>query len=164
MVRFSADESHVWCALDDGPLQQLDADSGETREELLGVRSIRDSPYSSHVWMDCINAGFVVEGPTKFRFARLTFYAMDAVFGQDELCLSEAAGPVRCFCCRTGRERWRFEPAEGTHVVRLCYRQSDRCFYGVQLHGDSNWRFLVRFSEAGARVKICRLSSWNIRP
>jgi hypothetical protein len=160
-VRFSREGNSVWCGLDDGPLLRLRARSGETAEEMLEVDDIRDSPYSNNVWMDCGIRGFVVEGSSKFHLGRSTPHTMDAVFSPDALCLSEAGGPVRCFFARTGKELWRFVPTEGTHVVRLCYRDADRCFYGVQLYCDSNRRFLVRFSANGERMKICRLSSWD---
>jgi hypothetical protein len=146
-------------------MERLDADTGETTKELYEVRRVRDSPYSKQVWMDLGRDGFLVEGPNQFRyqfrFPRLTSAGLSvalAVFGSDALCVSEGAGPVRCFDCGTGSERWRCELPEYTGVIQLSYRQGDGCFCGVHMHPIAGPHFLVRFSPEGGRlVRICRL-------
>jgi hypothetical protein len=160
-LRFSSTGHTLFCGLEDGRLQNLSVSTGETLDALAGLRDIVDSPHTSQLLWETRSRGFLIRGPLEFRVPRLTFGLLDAVFSPDALCLSEAAGPVRCVDCRTAQERWRYQPPNGTHVLRLGY--SKGVFYGVERdYQHAACCTLVRFSEEGGREdQICGLTGWK---
>ena len=167
-LRFSVAGDAVWCRIEGGPVQRLDARTGATLAALRAVQDIVESPSSDHR-LEVHAAGFVIRGIRDLRIPRLTFALLDAAFSLDGLCLSEAAdylnntpGSVRCIECDTGDERWRYEPTDGSHVLRVSYSHADNCFYGVQRDCERGGPvILVRISEAsGASTEVCRLNSF----
>jgi hypothetical protein len=160
-LRFSSSGKNIFCGLEDGRLQNLSVSTGETLDALAGLQNIIDSPHTGQMLWDTRTRGFLIRGTSEFQIPRLTFGLLDAVFSPDGLCLSEAAGPVRCFDCRSGIERWRYQPADGKHVLRLTY--CNGIFYGVE------WDYkrggscsLVRFAaDDGRNEQICRLNAWE---
>jgi hypothetical protein len=161
-VRFSCSGEIIWCGLEAGRFQQLDARNGATVESFIGIERIFDSPHSNFLLLKTRHRGFLIKGTKTSRVPNLTFGLLDAAFSPDVLCLSEACGPVRFLDCRSGVELWRYNPPNDTHVLRLNYRSADRHFYGVQWeyqHGRS--RTLFRFAgEGGQYEEIRQLRSW----
>jgi outer membrane protein assembly factor BamB len=164
-VRFSSMGETVWCGVQDGQLQQLDALTGATVDTLVAVERVFDSAHSNLLLLDTRTGGFVVKGPRDLRIPKLTFGLLDAVFSPDQLCLSEAGGPVRCLEAESGAERWRYEPPKTSHVLRLGYRPVDRCFYGVQWeYQRGTSRVVFRFAgEDGQYEEIRQLRSDNLQ-
>jgi WD40 repeat protein len=162
-LRFSSAGESIWCGVEDGRLQRLDARTGETVESRVGFRDVFDSPYGNQVLFEHRTRAFLFEGVNSFRIPKLTFGLLHAAFGPGVLCMTEAGGPVRCVDCQSGEERWRYEPPADTHVLRLTFCPSDGCFYGVEWeyqHGKS--RLLLRFdADSGQRDMLCQLSSWE---
>ena len=159
-LRFSAAGDGIWCWIERGSVQRLDAASGSTQGSMRGVEDVYESPYSNQR-LEIRGPALWVKGENEFQVARLSHAVLDAVFGTDTLCLTEASGSVRCLECGTGKERWRFQPAPWTHVVALSYRVSDDSFYAVQRIGmPGQVNILFRLSqETGAAVEVCHLTS-----
>jgi hypothetical protein len=159
-LRFSALGDAIWCRVEAGPVQRLDAGTGETLASLRAVQDVVESPYSNH-FLQLHRNDFSIEGSKGIRVPRLTFAMLDATFTADALCLSEATGPVRCLDCETGSERWRYQPPAGHHVLRIS-SQGDESIYGVQWgyeHGGSVT--LIRLArDSGECAEICRLNSF----
>ena len=166
-VRFSAAGETIWCRVEGGPIQTLDAHTGLTLGSLRRIREVFDSPFTTHL-LHVPQGDYVIVSSTKLRVPRITSGILDATFSPDALCLSEAAefrskagGPVRCLDLKTAEERWRYLPPLGSHVLRLSY-QADQLFYGVQ------WSFerggpvmLIQFSQSTGAVRhVCSLNSF----
>jgi len=131
-VRFSPSGDHVWCSQSEGPLQQLNAATGETTQKFRGVSGIAVSPYEAdHLFQK--STGFLVQTARQFVIPRESFALLDAAFSPNAVCISEATGPVRCIDSNTAQERWRYLPPPGCHVIRLVYRPPDDHFYGVEM-------------------------------
>ena len=138
----------------------MDANTGLTLGSLKTVRKVFDSPFTTHLF-HVQHGDFFIVGSTKLRVPPLTFAILDATFSPDALCLSEAAGPVRCLDLGTAKERWRYIPPSGNHVLGLSY-QADQSFYGVQWayeHGGPV--MLLQFSQSTGVVRdVCTLNSF----
>jgi hypothetical protein len=143
----------------------LDARTGATVDRLTAVKSVVDSPYSSLLFLEASNRDrdYVIRGAESFQVPKLTFGLLDAVFSPDALCLTEACGPVRWIDTQSGEERWRYQPPEGTHLVRLGYNAADRSLNGVLWeYNTGRYRLLVQLSEGvGQYHEICPLDSWE---
>ncbi|MBN8733362.1 MAG: PQQ-binding-like beta-propeller repeat protein [Acidobacteria bacterium] len=156
-VRFSASGEHVYCRLNEGPLQQLNAATGETTQKFRGAFGITDSPYSTDRLLEK-SAGFLVQAAREFVIPRESFAPLDAAFSPDALCLSEGGGPVRCFDCHTAHERWRYQPPPGCHITRLVYRPADGNFYGVELrYQEASSHHLIRCHAHTGQPETVRL-------
>jgi WD40 repeat protein len=132
-LRFSVAGDGIWCEIEGGSVQRLDAESGSTQGSVSGVEDVYESPYSDQR-LEIRGPALWVKGEKEFQVSRQSFALLDAVFGPDTLCLTEASGSVRCLECVTGKERWRFQPALWTHVVALSYRASDDSFLRRSAH------------------------------
>jgi hypothetical protein len=159
-VRFSADGHAIWCRVEGRPIQKLDAHTGFTLESLRTIQMVFDSPFTTHL-LQMRRGDFVIGGPTKVLVSRLTFAVLDAVFSPDAICLSEANGPVRCLDLVTAKERWRYLPPSGSHVIGLSY-QVDETFYGVEWAYERGGPVtLFQFSQStGAVRSVCTLNSF----
>jgi hypothetical protein len=160
-VRFSCDGTYVWVGVDAGRFQKLDAATGTTVAAYVGIKSVWDSPRSNLLLLETRNRGYVIRGARDLSIPRESFALLDASFGSDRLCISEAGGAVRCVDPESGAEVWRYVPEKG-HVLRVSYHPSDRHFYGVQWEYERGTsRTLFRFSERGEYEEVCQLrSSW----
>lgn len=156
-VRFAPSGEVVWCGVDeDGCVHELSAASGATLQRYRGLEDVIPSAYSKHLLL-CAGE-LVVTGGKEFCIPRLTFGLLDAVFSPDAVCVSEAGGPVRCFDCFTGEERWRYDPLGSMHVLTMAHRIADGHFYGVEWGTSGTSRILVRFSDVtGRREEVCSL-------
>ena len=162
-ISFSVDGQSVWFAPNEGRVQRLDALTGNTIESLTGVKHIHLSHYSTEVFIEKRSGGYVLRGVKDFAIPKITFAILDVAFGPESLCLTESGGPVRCLDCRSGVERWRYEPGSDNHVLRLWYREPDQHYYGVQWQYQTGGpRKLLRFDErSGEAGEICQFDSWE---
>ena len=121
-----------------------------------------DSSYSDHV-LQVRRTRFSIADSKSIRVPKVTFGLLDAAFGPDAVCLSEAGGPVRCLDCDTASERWRYQPPQGRHAIAIS-SQADRCFYGVQWpYEHEGSATLIRLSgDSGAVTEVCRLNSFPL--
>jgi hypothetical protein len=115
-----------------GRFQKLDSGTGSTVADFVGIKKAWDSPYTDLLLLETRSRGYTIKGPKDWRIPSLSFALLDAAFGPDRVCVSEAGGAVRCVDCASGSEIWRYLPPRDTHVLRLYYRRPDRHFYGVQ--------------------------------
>ena len=162
-VRFSATGETIRCRVEGGPIQTLDAHTGLTLGSLRKIREVFDSPFTTHeLQVPHVRDGdLIIAGSTKLLVPRLTFAILDAAFTPDALCLSEASGPVRCVDLGTAKERWRYTPPAGNHVLGLSY-QTDQSFYGVQWAYESGGPvMLLQFAQStGDARNVCDLKSF----
>jgi WD40 repeat protein len=165
-VRFSPTGETIWCRVEGGPIQTLDAHTGLTLGSLRKIREVFDSPFTTHL-LHVPQGDYVIVNSAELRVPRITSAILDATFSPDALCLSEAAtfrsevgGPVRCLDLKTAEERWRYQPPLGSHVLRLSY-QADQSFYGVQWSYQSGGPvMLIQLSQStGAVRNVCNLNS-----
>jgi hypothetical protein len=158
-LRFTPAGDSLWCRVEGGPVLHLDASTGATLSSLRAVQDVIESPFSAHR-LERRRGDFRIVGDKTVRVAHTTFGLLDAAFGTDAVCLTEAGGPVRCLDCGAGNERWRYQPPAGHHVLTISH-QADGCFYGVQWeyeHGSS--MKLIRLApESGHMTEICNLKT-----
>jgi hypothetical protein len=93
-VRFASDDASIWRGISGCPLQQLDAMTGETLASMRAVEEVRDSPYSDHRLIISRHQ-IRIKGTKDIAVPRLSFAVLDAAFGPDALCLTEAGVVVR---------------------------------------------------------------------
>jgi hypothetical protein len=160
-LRFSSQDDAVWCIFGDRPVQRLDAKTGSTVETLRTIQDVVDSPFSAHR-LQLRRTGFQIVGSESVSVPRLTPAMLAAAFSPDSLCLSEACGPVRCLEVESGRERWRYLPPAGHHVLAVS-SQGDQSFCCVQWGYSRGGRpTLIRLAyDTGKCTEVCSLDSWG---
>jgi hypothetical protein len=155
-IRFSARCDRVWCSIESRPAHCLNAMNGSLLSKQKNVSEVIESPYSEAVLHNSRQADYLLVERTIKAIPRLTPSMSDASFSSDSLCLAEYSGPVRCFDCETGEERWRYVPPPGYHVIALSL-QSEQSFYGFLFGFDGNSEgAILRFSRDGKHTEICR--------
>jgi len=159
----SAANETVWCEVEGQPVLSLDINTGSTLGSLRTICDVFDSPFTQHVLQEPRerDRNLAIVGSATLLVPRSSFAILDATFSPDALCLSEANGPVRCLNLDTGKERWRYQPPAGNHVLRLSY-QADQSFYGVQwAYERGGPKLLLRFSQStGDARSICDLNTF----
>jgi WD40 repeat protein len=160
-IRFASDGASVWCGIDGSPLQQLNAQTGETLTAMRAVQEVLDSPFSNHRLV-IGRKEILIKGGKGFAVPGLSFAVLDAAFGPNTLCLTEAGGVARCIDLDFGAERWRYTPPKGHHLIFLSYSNCDRCFYGAQWSYERGGpSLLMRISEGtGAFAEVCDLNAY----
>jgi hypothetical protein len=158
-IRFSANGDKVWCRVEARPVHCLDAGRGTSLGAIRNVDDVVESPYSDLALHGRRRADYFLVGDTTKTIPRITPGRMsDAAFSSDALCLAEYSGPVRCIDCETGRERWRYLPPQGFHVIKVSY-QTDHSFYGLLFGFEVPETALIRFSpDQGTCTEIGRYS------
>ena len=76
-LRFSPLGDAVWCWIEAGPVQRLDARTGLTLEKIRAVQDVVESPSSDHS-LHLRRADFLFGGVKKVRIPRLTYALLDA--------------------------------------------------------------------------------------
>jgi hypothetical protein len=104
----------------------------------------------------------LIQGAKDIVAPRLSLSMLDAAFSPNAVCITEAAGVVRCIDLELGLERWRYEPPKSYHLIFLSYNHVDGCFYGTQWMYEQGGPYkLIRLSEgAGASTEVCCLNAY----
>ncbi len=162
-VHFSTAGDAIWCRVEGRSVQKLDFHTGVTLDSFRTISDVFDSPFTTHMLqVPHVRHGyFVVAGSTKLHMPQLSCGILDVAFSPDALCLSEANGPVRCVDLGTAKERWRYLPPSGSHILGLSY-QADHSFYGVEWAYERGGPvLLLQFSESEGTVRnVCNLNSF----
>jgi len=160
-MRFASDGASIWCGIAGRSLQQLDAQTGKTVAVMRAVEEVLDSPYSDHRLEIC-RQQILIAGMSKIVVPRLSFALLDAAFSPSALCLTEAAGIVRCVDLDLGMERWQYVPPSGQHLIFLSYNSTDHCFYGTRWSYETGGpNILIRLSETtGTSTEVCHLNAY----
>ena len=132
VIRSLDNDTGLWCAFDDGPLQLLDRESGITIQKIRGVREIWESRYGplsllehgKHIELRESDKGRSIKFPLE------TFALLSVVFAPGFVILSQAGGATRCLCLNTASEVWRREET-GTHCLQLGYSEADQTVLSI---------------------------------
>jgi hypothetical protein len=105
----------------------------------------------------------LVAGGDSFEIGHLGNALLDAKFSPHYVCLTEAAGPVRCISRDDGRLKWRFDPCTDSHVTRLHYSPRLDAFFGILRYLNAKGlSSLLRFEVAsGVSKRVCDFNSWE---
>lgn len=79
-LRFSSGGEILWCGVEAGRFQQLDARTGVTVDSLIGVKTVIDSPHCDILLLETRRRGFLIRSAEDFRVPNLTFALLDAAF------------------------------------------------------------------------------------
>ncbi len=144
VVRIADDDTGIWCAFDDGPMQYLDRVDGRTILSLRGVRDICVSPYQplrlqenkKHCELVRIGSEKVIKIPTE------TFAVLSMTFAPGFVIFSQAGGATRCLNVETGTEIWRRQEAD-SHCLQLGYSEADQAVLSIwrRLKGVCDYHF-----------------------
>jgi WD40 repeat protein len=153
-LQFSHDGRRLFCCFDISACQRLYASNGKSGGTLRGVREL----WTSSIGPVCVlqrARDYLVtrNGSIIAAIPKVTFAALIAAFSRSEVCISEAAGPVRLFNLKSGEMVWRHDPPEGTHFRTVAYSASIDQFVGeswpFKYGGDS---VLYRFSGKSGEI------------
>jgi hypothetical protein len=147
-ITLSRDGETAYCGLEAGPLAVLDVRTGEMLRTIRGARSAHESAFDDASLLETRPLQVVDRSGKRICTITLgSFATLSAAFAPNVVCISEAAGPVRCIRLRDGLEVWRYRPPNGAHVLTLAYDARRECISGVE------WPF----EKGGAK----RLKSWR---
>jgi hypothetical protein len=158
-IRFSAKGDRLWCRVEERPVHSLDAETGSILATLRGVDDVVESPVSDVALRSRKNDRYLIVGRETWEIEREKFSMSDAAFSSDACCLAEFTGSVRCVGFESTKERWRYVPPQGFHIIRLSY-QSDQFFYGLLFGYQVPETALIRLSPLdGTCTELCRYSA-----
>ena len=150
VVTLSRNGLVAYCGRASASLVQVDLRSGDTMRSIRGARALYESSFDSVQFLDVGKPQVLSdEGARVFYLERTTFAFLDVKFAPGVLIVSEADGPIRCIDVVTGKERWRYQPKKGHHVLRLGYREADSSLLGIE------WPF----EKGGAKTLI----TWSLK-
>lgn len=163
-IGFGSSGDSLFCTLDNRRVQRFDTRTGDKTELLQKTVQYIEGP-DGHALTAASGGDYFLGKEQAIPIPKLTFAILDVAFGGDCLCISESTGPVRCIDYRSGTERWRYTPPEGSHALTLHYNGRDGFFYGVVWHYEKgHFRYLVRFdAETGQESRMRNLKSWEER-
>jgi len=107
-VSLSPGGRRVYCGLSSRPLHVLDSKSGETLEQLHGIRQVTESPFDASRLLDGTRLTLVRPGRKSRKIERGSFAVLDAAFSPGCLLLSESDSRLRCIDLDDGVELWSF--------------------------------------------------------
>jgi WD40 repeat protein len=154
IIDFSPDGAGLFAGSDNKPCLVLDARTGETVDSLRGVRAVYASPFEPLRLLDGPRPEVrTAENERRFRIARESFGTAAVAFSPAAVCISEAAGPVRCLDLASGGEVWRYVPPAGRHVLALAYL-ADGCFAAFEwaYSGGSGAGLMVLDGKDGSEI------------
>jgi hypothetical protein len=132
-LTLSRDGLTAFCGREGSLLVVIDLCNGETKHTIRGAHALYQSSFDAVQFLDASRPQLLDgAGERMFFVARETFAFLDVSFAPGVLVTSEAAGPVRCIETSTGKERWRYQPKPGRHVLHIGYRKSDFSLLGVE--------------------------------
>jgi hypothetical protein len=156
-LRFSNHGDCVSWKLDNRQAQLADALTGQIVETYQDRKQQFDGPNGHALIVPLSGAKYLIGGPKYTSIPRLTFAILDVAFGTDTLCVTESGGPVRCVDGTSGIEKWRYEPPEGSHVLKLYFDDIAECCYGVLWHYEKGqFRHLIRLNAKTGRATHLR--------
>jgi WD40 repeat protein len=167
-LSYSPVGDYLWItAKDQSLLERIDPQRGTTLETIKGAALCVEGGYG-HALISgrpgrTGSPYLLRRNGRTVEIVRVSFALLGVSFSPDSVCLTESVGPVRCIDYKDGRERWRFTPEAGSHVLSLYYSERNGFYYGVLRHYQSGlYRRLLRFApETGAMKTICDLDSWE---
>jgi hypothetical protein len=165
-VSFSPSGESIWWTPESGHTKRLFCRSGGPESMWEGSSQVFEDPYSKGLLVAPRDRQreYIFRHSRPFRIQRCGFAVLDTASSSDSFCVSETAGPVRCFLSSDGQERWRYDPPEESHIVQIRFCENLDGSYGV-LHQFSpcRKRWLVRFEHRdGACTRVCDLQgSWD---
>lgn len=164
-IGFSPDGRHLFAGSDARPCLVLDARTGETVDSLRGVRAVYASPLDALRLLDGKHPEVrTIEGERRFTIPRESFGTLAVAFSPAAVCISEAAGPVRCLDLASGGEVWRYVPPSGRHVVAMAHRPADGRFAAFEwaYSGGGGASLVVLDGEDGAEISRGPAGSSNV--
>ncbi len=148
-VTLSRDGLTAYCGRKGSPLAVVDLQTGDIKRTIRGARGLHESIFDSVQFLDATYPQLLTDaGQRLFSVRRETFAFLDIAFAPGLLVVSEVSGPVRCIELTNGKERWRYQPKPGSHILHLGYRDSEPSLLGVE------WQY----EEGGAK----RLMRWSV--
>lgn len=156
-IRFSADDRYILVGLQNSTFYFLERHTGETVTTLRGIKSIYSSIYKQVSLYSKINKKLEIKTGNKETNAIIsltTFAELDVAFSPKLVCVSESAGPLRCFNLLNSEEIWRYHET-GSHFLKLAYDSIGKSFLAV------SWEFekggdlhLMRFNADSGKYDI----------
>ena len=166
-VAFSNDSERVLCCREKGSCERLNAGNGKSGQQLRDVRNIFASPHAPlYVTSGSRNAPYRLQNNESklASIPRITFAILSVAFSESQVCISEAAGPVRCCAIPTGEEIWRYVPPSGIHFLEIGFCAASECFCGLSWsYGTGGHYFLHCFdpSNGVARGTVKLGTGWQ---
>jgi hypothetical protein len=153
-ITLARDGIAAYCGREGASLAVVDLRSGETTRTLRGARALYDSRFESMQFVDAGKPKLLRgAGRRKVFVERTTFAFLDVCFAPGLLTLSEVGGAVRCLDTASGRERWRYQPGAGRHVLHLGYQEAEPCLLGVEWsYAKGGVQRLIRWSPDDGRL------------
>jgi WD40 repeat protein len=156
-IRFLPSDSEVACGFEDGPLQILRIKDGKTLQKVRDCRDLILSHYRPIQFADKkVPELQTPDGSRRAYVPRESFAVLSAVFGHNELVISEAAGPVRCLDIGSGATRWRHTFSEGTHALKVGYDRALRRFMAIEWPYEKGGMKTLCIFEAGTGAILNR--------
>lgn len=152
-VSFTPDDKRIVVSADN-VCHILDRQDGSTVNTFRHVHNVVESPWGLMTFL----SGKQMEIRSVDRTARIipreTFAELAVAFSPQHVCVSESAGPVRCFGLESGEELWRYDEREH-HSVKLCYSPSEDAFLSVDLSYEREGAYkLLRFDALSGQVQL----------
>lgn len=144
-ITFNGDSARVWCGFDSGPCESLNATTGKSGRSLRGVLRVWESDFAPVRILERKRNYAIAdfEAPVA-SIPRVGFAVLSAGFSPSQVCISEAAGPVRVFDTRSGAEVWRHTPPQGTHFLRVAFCEEVQSFFGVSWPFEKGGQLLLQ--------------------
>jgi WD40 repeat protein len=156
-VGFTPDDRQIIVSLDKLGCHMLERSTGKTLDVFKGIRAITRSPYGP-LSLFCGKSLEIrnASGTTEAMLPRKSFAELAVAFGPQHLCVSESAGPLRCWDLRDYSERWCHHEAD-RHALYLACNPSSEAFYAVDWaykHGGK--ARLLRFESSTGQLTVVR--------
>jgi len=126
----ATDDHRVYCAIEDRPLHVLDRSTGETLEQIRGVTDVYESSYERVLLLGSRRKYRLRTSTKEHKIDPKSFAILGAEFAPGLCVISEAGGPLRCFCTESGKELWGYSK-EGEHCLNLAYCETENVFFGI---------------------------------
>ncbi|MEQ8154374.1 MAG: hypothetical protein ABRQ25_05760 [Clostridiaceae bacterium] len=145
-MSFNIDNTVLFISFDDKPMQVIDVRTGETIEKLRGVRRKVVSHYNDVYMIERINYEIYKNDNKRIGYIRMeSFAALDIVWGENILFISEVGGSIRAISLDSTKELWRYTPSAGSHFLNLGYNSDLNYLYGI----------CFPYKETGTKILYC---------
>jgi hypothetical protein len=111
--------TEVWCIGDAGPARILDAETGTDLRKIPKVQWMCQSPLDHRAVVFDGQKYTLVDGAAISLGSAVDSSPLGGAFGDAHVCLSEVAGPLRCFTLEGGNELHVVMPTEGWHWTQI---------------------------------------------